>query len=69
MKFVLFDKNMGNYNFSETLSNSTNLARLYQYSTLLQRNIIKYGKMTKNLQTSTGCVYNVEGSLNWTEKF
>ena len=35
--FVLFDKNVGNYNFSETLSNSTNLARLYQYSTLLKK--------------------------------
>ena len=42
--FVLFDKNVGNYNFSETLSNSTNLARLYQYSTLLKKNIIKYEK-------------------------
>ena len=47
-------KNVGNYNFSGTLSDSTHLARPYQHSTLLQRNIIKYGKMVKE---SSG-IYN-----------
>ena len=40
-------KNIGNYNFSGTLSDLTHLDRPYQHSTLLQRNIIKYGKMVK----------------------
>ena len=47
-------KNVGNYNFSGTLSDSTHLARSYQHSTLLQRNIIKYGKMVKE----SSCIYN-----------
>ena len=47
-------KNVGNYDFSNTLSDSTHMARPYQHSTLLQKNIIKYGKMVKE---STG-VYN-----------
>ena len=47
-------KNVGNYSFSWTLSDSTHLARPYQHSTLLQRNIIKYGKMVKE---SSG-IYN-----------
>ena len=41
-------KNVGNYNFSGTLSDSTHLARPYQHSTLLQRNIIKYGNLVKH---------------------
>ena len=40
-------KNVGNYNFSGTISDPTHLDRPYQHSTLLQRNIIKYGKMVK----------------------
>ena len=40
-------KNVDNYNFSGTLSDSSHLARPYQHSTLLQKNIIKYGKMVK----------------------
>ena len=47
-------KNVGNYGFSGTLLIKKHMARPYQHSTLLQKNIIKYGEMTKE---STG-LYN-----------
>lgn len=40
-------KNIGNYEFSGTLSKADHMSRSYQHSTLLQKNIIKYGRMVK----------------------
>ena len=40
-------KNIAKYNFSDTISDATHLARPYQQSILLQKSIIKYGKMVK----------------------
>ena len=58
-------KNIGNYDFSGTLSDSTHLARPYQHSTLLQKNIIKYGKMVK--ESSGAYKFTIGGSykIGW----
>ena len=40
-------KNVGSYKFSGKLSNPDHLARSYQHSTLLQKQIIKNGKMVR----------------------
>ena len=41
----LLVENLSDYEFSGTLLKPDHLARPYQNSTLLQKNIIKYGKM------------------------
>ena len=58
-------KNIENYNFSKTLSDSTHLARPYQHSALLQRNIIKYGEMVK--ESSSIYTFTIEGAykIGW----
>lgn len=55
-------KNVGNYAQSNTVANHTD--RVYNNSILLQKQIIKYGKMTKDLQSATGYVFTAAGSLN-----
>ena len=55
-------KNIGNYAQSKTVASHSN--RVYNNSILLQKQIIKYGKMTKDLQSATGYVFSVAGSLN-----
>lgn len=60
-------KNIGSYSQTRTVAGHTD--RVYNDSILLQKQIIKYGKMTKDLQTSTGYVFKAAGSLNGTEKF
>ncbi len=55
-------KNIGNYAQSKTVASHSN--RVYNNSILLQKQIIKYGKMTKDLQSATGYIFSVAGSLN-----
>ncbi len=38
-------KNIDKYSFSDTISDATHIDRPFQQSTLLQKQIIKYGKM------------------------
>ncbi len=59
--------NIGNYAQTNTVAGHTN--RAYNDSVLLQKQVIKYGKMTKDLQTSTGYVFRANGCLNGTSKF
>lgn len=39
--------NVGNYNFSGTLSDAQHMSRPFQSSTLAQKEVIKYGNMVK----------------------
>ena len=55
-------KNIENYAQSKTVAGHTD--RVYNNSILLQKQIIKYGKMTKDLHSATGYVFSVAGSLN-----
>ena len=58
-------KNISNYDFTGTISDATHLARPYQNSTLLQKNIIKYGKMIK--ESSSIYKFTIDGSykIGW----
>ena len=60
-------KNIGNYTQSKTVADHTN--RVYNNSILLQKQIIKYGKMTKDLQSLSGYVFCATGSLNGSLKY
>ena len=60
-------KNIENYSQTRTVAKHTE--RTYNNSILLQKQIIKYGKMTKDLETSTGYVFKIAGSFNGSEKF
>ena len=55
-------KNIASYEFSGTLSKSDHLARSYQQSTLLQKNIIKFGKMVK--ETPGRYRFTIDGSFS-----
>lgn len=60
-------KNLGSYAQTQTVAGHTE--RVYNNSILLQKQIIKYGKMTKDLQTATGYVFTAPGSFNKSVKF
>ena len=55
-------KNIASYEFSGTLSKSDHLVRSYQQSTLLQKNIIKFGKMVK--ETPGRYRFTIDGSFS-----
>ena len=55
-------KNVGKYAQSKTVASHTD--RIYNNSILLQKQIIKYGKMTRDLQSATGYIFSAAGSLN-----
>ncbi|MBE6135075.1 MAG: RHS repeat-associated core domain-containing protein [Erysipelotrichaceae bacterium] len=53
--------NVGNYQFSNTLSDATHMARPWQNSVLMQQNVIKYGRMAKD---GAGWAFTAAGSFN-----
>lgn len=60
-------KNIGSYAQTQTVAGHTE--RAYNNSILLQKQVIKYGKMTKDLRTATGYVFIAPGSFNNSVKF
>ena len=54
-----------NYNYTDTISDVTHMSRPYANSVLTQKQVIKYGKMTKD---SFGYVFSAMGSVNGKEK-
>ena len=59
-------KNIEAYSRTQTVANHTE--RAYNDSILLQKQVVKYGKMTKDLGSATGYVFEVCGSFNGSEK-
>ena len=57
--------NIQNYNYTGTISDVTHMSRPYANSVLTQKQVIKYGKMTKD---SFGYVFSAMGSVNGKEK-
>ena len=57
--------NIQNYNYTDTISDVTHMSRPYANSVLTQKQVIKYGKMTKD---SFGYVFSAMGSVNGKEK-
>lgn len=57
--------NIQNYNYTDTISDVTHMSRPYANSVLTQKQVIKYGKMTKD---SFGYVFSTMGSVNGKEK-
>ena len=57
--------NIQNYNYTDTISDVTHMSRPYANSVLRQKQVIKYGKMTK---ASFGYVFSAMGSVNGKEK-
>ena len=53
--------NIGNYQFSNTLSDAEHMARPWQNSVLMQQNVIKYGRMAKD---GAGWAFTAAGSFN-----
>ena len=52
--------NIQNYNYTNTISDSTHMSRVYANSVLTQKQVIKYGKMTKD---SFGYVFSAMGTV------
>lgn len=57
--------NIQNYNYTDTISDVTHMSRPYANFVLTQKQVIKYGKMTKD---SFGYVFSAMGSVNGKEK-
>ena len=57
--------NIQNYNYTDTISDVTHMSRPYANSVLTQKQVIKYGKMTKD---SFGYVFSAMGSVKGKEK-
>ena len=57
--------NIQNYNYTDTISDVTHMSGPYANSVLTQKQVIKYGKMTKD---SFGYVFSAMGSVNGKEK-
>ena len=55
-------KNIEYYKQTNTVLNHTD--RAYNNSIILQKQIIKYGKMTRDTQSIKGYVFTAQGSLN-----
>ena len=53
--------NVQNYKYTKTISDAKHMRRVYNNSTLIQKQIIKYGKMQKD---SFGYVFSVKGNVN-----
>ena len=54
-----------NYRYTDTISDTEHMNRLYANSILLQKGVIKYGAMTKD---PFGYVFSVMGSVNGGEE-
>jgi RHS repeat-associated protein len=59
-------KNVGNYNYTRGLTDVNHMSRPWANSIILQKNVIKYGTMTKD---SFGYVFEIMGTLNGTENY
>lgn len=57
--------NIGNYQFSNTLSDAMHMARPWQNSVLMQQNVIKYGRMAMD---KAGWAFTAVGSFNGDDK-
>jgi len=57
--------NIGNYQFSNTLSDAVHMARPWQNSVLMQQNVIKYGRMAMD---KAGWAFTAVGSFNGDDK-
>ena len=57
--------NIENYNYTNTISDATHMSRPYANSVIMQKQVIKYGKMTKD---SFGYVFSAMGTVNGKEK-
>ena len=55
-------KNIGDYKFSQTLSDATHMSRPWQNSIIMQKQVIKYGQMIR--ETSGVYKFIINGSLN-----
>ena len=55
-------KNIGDYKFSQTLSDATHMSRPWQNSIIMQKQVIKYGQMIR--ETSGVYKFVINGSLN-----
>ena len=60
-------KNVENYSRTNKVAKHTE--RAYNDSLLLKKQVIKYGKMTKDLQTTSGYVFKAIGNFNDSNKF
>ena len=56
-------KNIENYKYTNTISDSEHMKRPYNNSLLMQKKIIKYGKMRKDKQ-GFGYIFTAKGTLN-----
>lgn len=54
-------KNIENYQYTKTISDAKHMSRPYANSVLTQKEVIKYGKMTKD---PFGYVFSTMGSVN-----
>lgn len=57
--------NIENYNYTDTISDATHMNRPYANSVLMQQQVIKYGKMSKD---SFGHVFSAIGAVDGKEK-
>ena len=57
--------NIENYQYTKTISDAQHMGRPYANSVLTQKNVIKYGKMTKD---SFGYVFSATGEVNGVSK-
>ena len=56
--------NIGNYEYTNTISDSAHMTRPYSNSTLTQKQVIKYGEMAIDEFTSDGYVFSAPGKVN-----
>ena len=59
--------NIQDYNYTNTISDAEHMKRVYNNSVLLQKQIIKYGKMTKDSE-GFGYIFTASGAVNKTIK-
>ena len=59
--------NIQDYNYTKTISDAEHMNRPYNNSVLLQKQIIKYGKMTKD-SGGFGYIFTASGAVNKTTK-
>lgn len=56
--------NVENYEYSKTISDDVHMSRPYNNSTLTQKQVIKYGKMTNDASYSGGYIFTSLGKVN-----
>ena len=59
--------NIENYKYTKTISDAKHMKRPYNNSVLMQKQIIKYGKMAKD-EFGNGYVFSAKGYVNGKER-